>query len=66
MGAVTRSIVIAGLVLLVLLLPLAALPVAGLVLAAPCFLALALAHIGFTPRSVAPIAFAHPRAPPSC
>ncbi len=65
MNVVTRTIVIAGLLLLAVFLPLVALPPVIFVLAAPLLIALATTFVSVTPRSVALPTLADPRAPPS-
>lgn len=65
MAAVTRTIVIAGLLLLAALLPLVALPLAVFVVAAPLLIAFATSVVCVTPRPFALCAIAGPRAPPS-
>lgn len=62
---VTRTIVIAGLLLLAAFLPLVALPPVIFVVAAPLLMALATVFVCVTPRSVALPALVDPRAPPS-
>lgn len=61
----TRTLVIAGLLLLAALLPLAAMPLAVFVLAAPLLAASTAKFVCVHSRSVALAALANPRAPPS-
>jgi hypothetical protein len=65
MAVVTRTVVIAGLLLLAAFLPLVALPLAVFVVAAPLLIAFATIGVCVTPRPVLLPAVAGPRAPPS-
>jgi hypothetical protein len=60
-----RTVVIVGLLLLAALLPLAALPLAIFVVAAPLLIATATIFVSVTPRAVPLTDLADPRAPPT-
>lgn len=64
MTSVIRTILIAGLLLLAVLMPLAALPGAANAVAALLALSLATAFVRHRPRSVDRVSFAGVRAPP--